>query len=451
MKNKAIKVASIIFLSTFLITLSSCQDIQLTVEEIIKTAEKMDRKDLYKKAIDELDNRTMYCVGNSSRTQKAIDNFLNYLSGKKMVKGKYVDSLEVKNEFPYFKDDFNGKIKFSQPVNNRIFSLVSSDVRSSSHIISMVLIQDGNQIKSKMIDTGYLLNYIPKDWKGNKRENGEPFALQSLNKVFMYNNTGTKKYNNCWDFVSTNNKLYFMNINSEPVGKNFLYMLTNENYSSILEQAFALYNGDDKNEIRKEIDELASDAIKLGLKHSNAKYSLAYIYRIVTHSDTRTFNDDTPICNELVKNESRDKSGLLVYSKLRYVNENEEASVKNINIAAYQDNYVGIGGYMYKHYLQILKTSPFPWTSCALIDFLTKDSYGFQPWGGNLGGYCSNPNSNIDHTKDGFIDGVNVFPSKNDKGYDWWINQDYGGKLVIENPQYVSSVSYSLGSWINSL
>ncbi len=51
-----------------------------------------------------------------------------------------------------------------------------------------------------------------------------------------------------------------------------------------------------------------------------------------------------------------DQCGLLVYSKLRSVEESAETP-NNIAVAAYQDGYQGIGGYAYKHYLQVLKTS----------------------------------------------------------------------------------------------
>ena len=41
----------------------------------------------------------------------------------------------------------------------------------------------------------------------------------------------------------------------------------------------------------------------------------------------------------------------------RSVEESAETSVNNIAVAAYQDGYQGIGGYAYKHYLQVLKLS----------------------------------------------------------------------------------------------
>jgi hypothetical protein len=40
------------------------------------------------------------------------------------------------------------------------------------------------------------------------------------------------------------------------------------------------------------------------------------------------------------------------------------------------------------------------------------------------------------------------FDCKNDRGYDWWVNE---GQLVIEDPAYCASVAFTVGSWIEML
>ena len=70
--------------------------------------------------------------------------------------------------------------------------------------------------------------------------------------------------------------------------------------------------------------------------------------------------DDGPICNTLVSDSATDQCGLLVYSKLRSVEESAGVSVNNIKVAAYQDGYKGIGGYGYCHYLFVTDNSPLP-------------------------------------------------------------------------------------------
>ena len=52
------------------------------------------------------------------------------------------------------------------------------------------------------------------------------------------------------------------------------------------------------------------------------------------------------------------------------------------------------------------------------------------------------------HQKGGYVDGVDTFPAKDDHGYEWWTNQ---GKLVLEDPEYCSSVAFTVGSWIELL
>lgn len=184
------------------------------------------------------------------------------------------------------------------------------------------------------------------------------------------------------------------------------------------------------------------------LDAENAPYALAYIKLFCEQYNEQT--DDGPICNTLVTKSAADQCGLLVYSKLRSVEESAETSVNNIAVAAYQDGYQGIGGYAYKHYLQVLKTSPLPWTSCAFIAYMTTTNEGFAAWGKDMGGYSANPVCMQDHSQDGYVDGVNTYDAKNDRGYEWWVSAD-GGRLVVEDPAYCAQVSFDLGDWIDMI
>ena len=44
------------------------------------------------------------------------------------------------------------------------------------------------------------------------------------------------------------------------------------------------------------------------------------------------------------------------------------------------------------------------------------------------------------------MDGVNTYDAKNDRGYEWWINE---GKLIVEDPAYAASVADVMGDWID--
>ena len=186
------------------------------VQQIIKEAEGMTLEELAQKAIEESNGKTFFGVGNSSRGKSALPLFIEYLQ---TIDPNYTMSFE-----------------WQQPKNNKIFEQLTADSLKDTGTFAMTLIQDGNQIESKMVQTGILDTFIPKDWadaNGTTADTYEGYLpLQTLNKVFMYNCTGEKTYDNVWDFVAEGEHGLFMGIDSEIVGKNFLYMLTRDDYAA---------------------------------------------------------------------------------------------------------------------------------------------------------------------------------------------------------------------------
>ena len=69
------------------------------------------------------------------------------------------------------------------------------------------------------------------------------------------------------------------------------------------------------------IEEMEAEAEDLGLTGENAKYALAWIKLWCTQYQEET--DDGPICNTLVDKSAAGQCGLLVYSKLRSVEESD--------------------------------------------------------------------------------------------------------------------------------
>ena len=408
---------------------------QSEIDKIIAEAQTMSLEELGKKAIEESNGKTFFGLGNSSRGKSALPLFIEYL--------QTID--------PSYKLDF----EWQQPKNNKIFEQLQADSLKDQGTFAMTLIQDGNQIESKMNQTGILKTFIPKEWadaNGVKASDYKGFLpLQTLNKVFMYNSTGSKKFTNCWDFVRKDTHPLFMDIDSEIVGKNFLYMLTEDKYASELKDAFDKLPADAKAEFQPTIDEVAKDAESFNLGE-NGKYALAWIKLWVNGYNAQT--DDGPICTTLTSASATDQSGLLVYSKLRSIEESSETSVNNIKVAAYEDGYQGIGGFGYCHYLFLTKNSPLPWTAAAFIAYMTCTEKGFSAWGKDMGGYSSNPDvmtateKTFNHAQGGYVDGVDTFPSKDDRGYDWWTTK---GHLVLEDPEYCASVAFTVGSWIETL
>ena len=408
---------------------------QSEIDKIIAEAQTMSLEELGKKAIEESNGKTFFGLGNSSRGKSALPLFIEYL--------QTID--------PSYKLDF----EWQQPKNNKIFEQLQADSLKDQGTFAMTLIQDGNQIESKMNQTGILKTFIPKEWadaNGVKASDYKGFLpLQTLNKVFMYNSTGSKKFTNCWDFVRKDTHPLFMDIDSEIVGKNFLYMLTEDKYATELKNAFDKLPADAKAEFQPTIDEVAKDAESFNLGE-NGKYALAWIKLWVNRYNAQT--DDGPICTTLTSASATDQCGLLVYSKLRSIEESSETSVNNIKVAAYEDGYQGIGGFGYCHYLFLTKNSPLPWTAAAFIAYMTCTEKGFSAWGKDMGGYSSNPDvmtateKTFNHAQGGYVDGVDTFPSKDDRGYDWWTTK---GHLVLEDPEYCASVAFTVGSWIETL
>ena len=405
------------------------------VQEVIKEAQGLTLEELAKKAIEESNGATFYGVGNSSRGKSALPLFIDYLK-----------TLDASYELNF---------EWQQPKNNKIFDQLTADSLKEKGTFAVTLIQDGNQIESKMVRTGILDTFIPLDWA---KANGVDAAsykgylpLQTLNKVFEYNCTGTKTFNNCWDFVAEGEHGLFMGINSEIVGKNFLYMLTAPKYAGYLKDAFDKLDDAKKAYFQPVIDELKADAEDLGLDENGA-YALAWIK--LWMDSYQAVEDDGPICNTLVQASATDQFGLLVYSKLRSVEESDTVSKNNIKVAAYQDGYNGIGGYGYCHYMFVPDNSPLPWTACAFIAYITCTVDGFSAWGKDMGGYSSNPEvakgteEKYHHSQGGMKDGQVEFECKNDRGYDWWVNE---GQLVIEDPEYCADVAFTVGSWIELL
>ena len=406
------------------------------VKEVIAQAQTMTLDELAAKAIEESNGKMFYGVGNSSRGKSALPLFISYLQ---TIDPSYTMEFE-----------------WQQPKNNKIFDQLTADSLKDTGTFTMVLIQDGNQIESKMVQTGILDTFIPLEWaQANGYAEGEYegyLPLQTLNKIFEYNCTGEKTYDNVWDFVAEGEHGLFMDIDSEIVGKNFLYMLTADKYAEGLKNAFDALAEDEKPYFQAVIDEVAEDAEDLDLGE-NGKYALAWIKLWVESYNAQT--DDGPICNTLVDKSATDQFGLLVYSKLRSVEESDSVSKNNIKVAAYEDCYKGFGGYGYCHYLFVTDNSPMPWTACAFIAYMTETVDGFSAWGKDLGGYSSNPEvaaaneEKFHHMTGGMAeDGTVAFAAMNDRGYDWWVNE---GGLVLEDPVYCADVAFTVGSWIEML
>ena len=114
------------------------------VQQVIEQAQKMSFEELAKKAIEESNGKKLYGVGNSSRGKSALPLLIAYL--------QTID--------PSYKLEFD----WQQPKNNKIFDQLTANSLKSEGTFAVTLIQDGNQIESKMVQTGILDTFIPLEW-----------------------------------------------------------------------------------------------------------------------------------------------------------------------------------------------------------------------------------------------------------------------------------------------
>jgi hypothetical protein len=423
------------------------------VKAAIADAESMSRADLFKKASEEIGSGTLKFVGTSSRFKNSIDPFKAELA-------------------KYNPDCANMTITKDSKVDGQIYTSLLGEIEAGvKNGYDGALVQDGYQLQKKGIDTGFFLNYIPKEWNDdpntNKELNGNPFALQYNMKTWMVNNAGgnTTTIDNVWDITADawKGKLQTMDPRNENVNMDWLITLTKDSWCDQLKTAFEDSSNDNK----------SLDLTKYASYGEKKKYAYAFMDGYLTNS---VFNADDGAARDNITNKTAaGNGGWIVYSKIGSVKESENVSVGNITISALgKDNtdgntptshIKGFGGFMYKHYLQVMKTTSHPYTVCAFINYLSTTETGYAAWGKDIGDYPSLPSINVDRTKygHGTLDTSttpytftqdntkdNVFSALNDPKSSWWESAT-GGNVVIEDPAYIVTQYNAVRSFIDTV
>ena len=271
-----------------------------------------------------------------------------------------------------------------------------------STTIDMVMIQDGANLLDH-IDAGKLYNFVPAEVRDAIPESDREPALvhQFINKLFIYNNKGDSvpAIKNVWELTDPAMKgnVIFKNPTTEKVNMNFLIMLTNDDWSAKLAEAYKAWKGED---------------IDLG-EYKNAGYKW-----IAEFLDNVTFiKSDTTIAEEVSQDTAAGKIGLFVLSKLR----SSSVLSENLTVAQYDATANGytvepFSGFMYPMYVMVPAVSKRPYTAMLFIEYLMSQE-GFQPWGKSIGAYSPNPA---------------IAPKEGDLGLDIW-----KANLVIEDPAYI--------------
>ena len=271
-----------------------------------------------------------------------------------------------------------------------------------STTIDMVMIQDGANLLDH-IDAGILINFVPASVKDALDEADRQPALvhQFINKLFIYNNQGDSvpAIRNVWELTAPEMKgnVIFKSPSTEIVNRNFLIMLTNDQWSAKLAEAYKAWKGED---------------IDLG-SYKNAGYKW-----IAEFLDNATFiKSDTTIAEEVSQETATGKIGLFVLSKLR----SPSVLTENLTVAQYDATANGytvepFSGFMYPMYTMVSANATRPYTAMLFIEYLMS-AEGFEPWGSSIGAYSANPA---------------IPPKEGDLGLDVW-----KANLVFEDPEYI--------------
>ena len=356
-----------------LLTLSFAGALAESVADLCAAAESMSHEELLEKALAE--EGTFVVYGNTSRIVTAAEAF-------GALHGITIEGSNLKDY--------------------EIYTKLSTEIKGGAKGADMVMIQDGASLQSQALDTGYLVNFVPASVKDAVAEGDRnPLIQQFINKVFIWNNRGESvpAITNVWQLTEPQFKgnIIFKTPDSEQVNMNFLVMLTNEEWSAKLEEAYKNLYGED---------------IDLG-EYENAGYK--WIAEFLSNC---TFgNSDTTIAEEISQETAEGKIGLFVLSKLR----SSSVYTENLTVGEYVAAETGtpiepFSGFMYPMYALVSSNASRPYTAMLFIEYLmTQD--GFEPWGKSIGAYSTN---------------TQIAPNEGDLGLDAW-----KGSLVMEDPEYI--------------
>jgi hypothetical protein len=319
-----------------------------------------------------------------------------------------------------------------------MYEKLTYTIGNGKYVADMTLIQDGNKLQTQMLNPGYLYSYTPKDYKDKlSPEDLNPTGAIYLNKAFMYNNTNfdgtnassavkgavTNQLTNVWQLAGTAEDANhidgcsFKPGSQENVNLNFLAMLTSPEWCAKLKTAYKDFYGTDYVE--------EQDFANIGYK---------WIGEFLTN--VKTNNSWHSSDGTAVKDIAAGLSGNMVYANYNKLKDCTETGVgksdkDNITVADYEGTGVdGFGGFLFKMFTLVPKNAKYPYTACALINYvLSTEGYG-AAWGGYVGYYSTNPDNAI---------------AEGDKALSWWKKN-----CVIEDPKYVSSVYLDVYDYVTS-
>lgn len=264
--------------------------------------------------------------------------------------------------------------------------------KANSYIADFVMFQDASFLKNAMLDTGFLLSYVPSGDEFKIDESDQnPLVAVTFNKVFIYYNTkvGADQLQNVWQMTGVDgaslkglSNVSYQNPLGEDINMNFLIMLTSDAAVERLTAAYKEYFGTDYDPAAEEVEyqnigyKFVAEFIKnVGYWHSSDTSEVKTI---------NSYEDDGRIIFAGL-NKLKDYE----YFKDEYA-DSDEYYTKTITASGWNTELVGFDGFVYNMWALIPRTAQLPYTAALFTRYLLSEEGYNVGWGGILGYYSPN-------------------------------------------------------------
>ena len=320
----------------------------------------------------------------------------------------YSTTSRVSTAAENFEKLYGIKVETANLKDGELVEKISLEVGGGVNGADMVLCQDGARVYGELITPGYLVNYVPETLKDQiPEENQNPLVFQFVDKVFIFNseNSTDAPVTNIWQLTEPEwkDRVQFKNPNQEGVNSNFLTMLTSDEWSGKITDAYKEYYF---------FDDAATT--------ENAGYEWMQAFFNNTVLGT---SDSTIAENVGTKGQKDQLIGLFVLSKTRYV------ETKDLALATAPD-MAPFSGFYYPIYAQLTSNAQNVNAAKLFIEYLMT-AEGFEPWSSDVGSYSGN---------------LQVPCNPSDKDMTYW-----APRLVREDPQYVYENRAQVEEFVNNL
>jgi len=286
---------------------------------------------------------------------------------------------------------------------------VYQEARAGVNAVDIVLIEDYPSVKELLINTGYLVNYVPPVAKEYvPAEYHDPLVFAYISRIIGYNTEAFESdpFDSIWDLTTPEFRGRVMIRDLAITGEH--------------QNAFT--------ELIRRSDELEADYLRrfgepLQLREENA--GLEFLRRLV-ENDIILMTSDTRIAEAVgQKGQENPPVGFFyVYSKHRDIPQKDLALDYSSNIKPFL-------GYYYGMYIQLAAKANNPNAAKLFANYLMTPE-GYEPWSSEVGFYSVNPE---------------VPPYPGDMPWEWWKERlwTYDPDFAIEHRGIV------LDAWLRAV